>query len=444
MKTQGDCRHSVRNVVCGVLTMLVLLEGALAQSLSLDRERMKTILDIVARDIEKNFYDPGLKGLDWRSLTDQTRQRIEKAQTTGEMVTAIFALTDKLQDSHTIFLPPPHAHRAEFGFEAKAFGNEVRAYEVKKDGAAKAAGLQDGDHILSINRVAVDRENIDLAMLLFRALRPVGAMDIEVARGNEAPHTIHVEAKIKQGSYMMDMTNMNTIWQLVRESERERKNPEYKRYDDDIGYLKIPNFESAPEQIHPWGPKAKDDKAVIIDLRDNPGGRTDTLATFAGFFQNDETEMGQVITRKKSEPLKIKAQHPGVDAPMFILVDSRSASAAEMFARHFQVNHRAMVVGDQTSGRVNAARLFVERTGAEIVVPFATEITVGRVVFPGGEELEKRGVTPDFVCIPTGEDLRQEKDPCLDAALKLARVKLGISKTAAADSSADKTSVEKK
>ena len=59
MKTQWDCCHSVRNVVCGVLTMLVLLEGALAQSLSLDRERMKTMLDIVARDIEKNFYNPG-------------------------------------------------------------------------------------------------------------------------------------------------------------------------------------------------------------------------------------------------------------------------------------------------------------------------------------------------------------------------------------------------
>ena len=49
----------------------------------------------------------------------------------------------------------------------------------------------------------------------------------------------------------------------------------------------------------------------------------------------------------------------------------------------------------------------------------------GPVFLPDGEELEKRGVTPDKVCIPTEEDLREEHDPCKDMALVLARKALG-------------------
>ncbi len=59
-------------------------------------------------------------------------------------------------------------------------------------------------------------------------------------------------------------------------------------------------------------------------------------------------------------------------------------------------------------------------------MPYAIQIAVGRVVFPDGEELEHKGVTPDEFCVPTGEDLRKEHDPCLIKALALARKKAGL------------------
>lgn len=55
------------------------------------------------------------------------------------------------------------------------------------------------------------------------------------------------------------------------------------------------------------------------------------------------------------------------------------------------------------------------------MVAFGTEIAVAKVVMEDGEELENHGVKPDEFCIPTAQQLHQERDPCLDRALELAR-----------------------
>jgi hypothetical protein len=44
---------------------------------------MKSILKVVSNDIQKNFYDPTLKGLDWKALTEQAQQRIENAKSSA-------------------------------------------------------------------------------------------------------------------------------------------------------------------------------------------------------------------------------------------------------------------------------------------------------------------------------------------------------------------------
>jgi C-terminal processing protease CtpA/Prc len=86
-----------------------------------------------------------------------------------------------------------------------------------------------------------------------------------------------------------------------------------------------------------------------------------------------------------------------------------------------QIHRRAIVIGDRSSGRVNAASFFWQPIGSWEGVEFGTEIAVAKVVMENGEELENRGVTPDDLCVPTPEDLRNERDPCLKRALAMAR-----------------------
>ncbi len=128
---------------------------------------------------------------------------------------------------------------------------------------------------------------------------------------------------------------------------------------------------------------------------------------------------------------------------MFILIDSRSMSASEMFARHFQRTGRAKVIGDYSLGRVNAAHIIPLESGTYNLVLYGVEVSVARVVLPGGEELENRGVTPDQVCIPTGEDLREKRDPCRDLAVSLARKALGLPEQPAKEQKAEEKKGEK-
>jgi len=160
---------------------------------------------------------------------------------------------------------------------------------------------------------------------------------------------------------------------------------------------------------------------VIIDLRGNGGGAIETLTSLAGSFTDQSYEMAKRVGRDKTEAVKVKAETPRITAPVFVMVDSESASASEMFARDLQARKRAVVIGDNSSGRVNLAQVFPEKVGAYDMVAFGTEIAVAKVVMEDGEELENRGVKPNEFCIPTAQDLHQEKDPCLDRVLELAR-----------------------
>src|SRR5262249_3495770 len=184
---------------------------------------------------------------------------------------------------------------------------------------------------------------------------------------------------------------------------------------------RLGSFMVPPEHMDGFVKKARDAKAVILDLRDNGGGRTDTLATLAGFFQPSPAQIASFIGRKKTEDLKVKPQHFQISVPLFILVDSESASAAEMWTRYFQMSNHATVIGDHTQGKVNAARYFPMMMGDEFKVPFGAEITVAQVKLSDGEILEGHGVSPDYACLPTGQDLHDRKDPCRALAVRMAR-----------------------
>ena len=64
--------------------------------------------------------------------------------------------------------------------------------------------------------------------------------------------------------------------------------------------------------------------------------------------------------------------------------------------------------------------------GTDQLVPFGVQVGMARIVFPDGGELEKNGVTPDVSCLPSGKEMREERDVCLWKAVAMAREKLGL------------------
>ncbi|HET8644085.1 MAG TPA: S41 family peptidase, partial [Vicinamibacteria bacterium] len=105
---------------------------------------------------------------------------------------------------------------------------------------------------------------------------------------------------------------------------------------------------------------------------------------------------------------------------LVVLVDSDSASASEVFARTVQLRRRGTVVGDRTAGAVRLSRTHVIMASRDRrFVPYAVSVSEAEVEMPGGDSLEKTGVTPDERVLPTAEDLRAGRDPALARAVAL-------------------------
>jgi len=387
-----------------------------------ERARARDILNIVASDVEKNFYDPTFKGLDWKAEVNKTREKIDAANNLGEIYTAIFSLIMKLDNSHTEFMPPGRTYQVNFGFNAKPVGDKILIYDVKKKGAAEAAGLKPGDQIIGVNGFQADRNSFSMMMLYYRVLRPVPVLDLIYSRDNGAPQQMKLQAKTNVKARSLDLTRSENIWSLLGEIEDDSEITYFYKMEGDIGYLKIPQF--AYDDDPSFGglfKKVANSKAIVVDLRGNPGGIIKGMAAMAGHFEPRTVVAADLISRKKTEPLTIKPVSPNLNVPMVILVDSQSFSCSELFARHFQRERRAVIVGDHTLGYATAANYYSHNVGADVIVPFGMQVATARVVFPGNEDLEKKGVTPDQVCLPSSADLREEKDPCRDKAYEIAR-----------------------
>ena len=65
---------------------------------------------------------------------------------------------------------------------------------------------------------------------------------------------------------------------------------------------------------------------------------------------------------------------------------------------------------------MTASLYYAEALGTDTVVPFGVQVGIGRIVFPGNEELEKKGIIPDQRCVPTQEQVQKGQDPCFAAA----------------------------
>lgn len=137
----------------------------------------------------------------------------------------------------------------------------------------------------------------------------------------------------------------------------------------------------------------------------------------------DSVVIGTVQERRKLSPLVAKGGgNNACTGELYVLVDSRSASASELFARAMQLSGRGKVIGDHTAGAVMEALYYPLSIGMEIRMLFGVQVTNADVIMADGGRLERIGVTPDELLLPTTADVAASRDPVLARAITLAGV----------------------
>jgi C-terminal processing protease CtpA/Prc len=407
---------------CLLLANLPALAG---DKLSQSRDNMRNILKNVASQTSKNFYDPTLKGVDWKAATDLARQKIDQAKSVNEMEAAVYELLERLDDSHTFFVPPMSTKELKYGFDMKPFGDQIRVYDVDPRGAAAEAGLQVGDRVLQIAGYEAERDKLFSLLAYVRVLYSVSPMKLMVVRPGVKPFEVDITPKVITRPVVVSSSQaFSSLWALVMDNYQEWMKHSTFHYgtQDGVGYFQVRQFPSeGGDFLAGVAEKTQGSKSLIIDLRDSPGGSVDTLLAFAGMFQESDSDMASAIDRKKTKPLRVRAHRPYFGVPIYLLVDSTTASASELFARHLQKTRKAVIIGDHTLGAVTEADYFDEELGAGMVISYGINIGTAKIVLPDGEVLEKKGIAPDVRCIPTQEDMREKRDPCLAMAMKMAK-----------------------
>jgi carboxyl-terminal processing protease len=109
---------------------------------------------------------------------------------------------------------------------------------------------------------------------------------------------------------------------------------------------------------------------------------------------------------------------------LIVLVDGGSASSAELFARVIQLEKRGTVIGDRSAGAVMEAAGYPFGQGDEVMIFYAFSVTGADLVMKDGRSLERAGVTPDEIVLPTAQDLATGHDVVLARAAQLAGLTL--------------------
>lgn len=163
-------------------------------------------------------------------------------------------------------------------------------------------------------------------------------------------------------------------------------------------------------------------KGILLDLRHNGGGLVDEARLVASIFIPD----GKIVTIKaRNEPSKTlsatgRAISPKI--PVAVLVDSGTASAAEIVSGAIQDDHRGVLIGDHTYGKGVFQEVQPLTNGG------ALDITVGQYFLPSGRNLGGTGVNqggglqPD---VKVADDTKTPADEVVDAGVRELAGKIG-------------------
>lgn len=399
------------------------------QMSNLERARAIEILQVVSDDLKKHYYDPKFHGVDVDAQVTEARQQIEKVNSFNMAMSHVAKVLDTLNDSHTFFLPPQHAYRYRLGIQYQMIGNRCFVTQVRPKSDADTKGVKLGDEIVGINGFAVTRDNLWKMQYAFTVLRPQPGLRLGLKDPSGVEREVQAMARMRETKRLTDLTGGSgggDIWDMVREGENQQHlmRARVVEYGDQLMVLRVPEFFFSTSDLDKMLAKARKHQNLIVDLRGNPGGAIETLKYLVGGMFDKEIKIGDRLGRKDTKPEVAKPLRNPFTGKLVVLVDARSPSCAELFARIIQLEKRGVVMGDKTAGAVMEARHYDEKSGTGTVILYGSSITEWDVIMTDGKSLEHVGVTPDEILLPSATALAAKQDPVLAHAAEILGVKI--------------------
>jgi carboxyl-terminal processing protease len=403
-------------------------------SIGFQRDRGREIISQIKEKIKDGYYDPTYHGVDLDARYRESVELINAANSSDQIYSIIARFTLLFDDSHTWFNPPGRFVRYDYGWEYASVGNACYVTGVDPSSDASAKGLKEGDEVLSINGMSPKREDLWLVGYYVYRLHPLPVVRVSVRSPGGQPRQLELGAKTIQRQRVTNLADYNEAEKYFLDEEldsRDRRH-RYVELPDKAFVWKMPSFNLPKDKVDDMMSKARKFPALILDLRGNGGGAEETLLRMLGNVFDHDVKIGELIRRKERKPLVAKTKGKDIfTGKLVVLIDSGSGSSSELFARVIQTEKRGTVIGDRSAGAVMRSRGFSGTVGIDTVVFFGASITDADLIMTDGKSLEKVGVAPDELVLPSAADLAARRDPVLSRAGALAGFELDAVKAGA-------------
>ncbi|HPM42973.1 MAG TPA: S41 family peptidase, partial [Candidatus Omnitrophota bacterium] len=242
------------------------------------------------------------------------------------------------------------------------------------DTPAEAAGIKAGDKIVKIDGKITKSIQLSEAVKSMRG-KPGTAVTLTIWREKEGK--------------VFDVT-------IKRATITVHSVKKVELIEDKTGYIKLVEFqENTPADLDAALAKLESQgiDALILDLRNNPGGLLDTAVDVSERFLPKDAVIVSIKSRDKSEDVTFKSggwfAHLGY--PMVVLVNEGSASGSEILAGAVQDNGRGLILGTKTFGKASVQTVIPLKDGS------AARLTTASYLTPQGKLIRGQGIIPDLI-----------------------------------------------
>lgn len=296
--------------------------------------------------------------------------------------------------------------------------NQILAVSPYEGSPAMRAGILPGDKITKVNGVAYSGDYLDEA--------------VSIMKGKENTFvTLTIYRQREDRTFDVDVLREKIDIPTVS----------HKMLENNIGYLRLIGFErvTTGQFVSAYNDlKDNNMQALILDLRNNPGGLLDVAVTIADMLVDNEfivytegksgdreyytVSNNNVVTytdeTKSTERDGNDKTKP--ELPIIVLVNGSSASASEVLSGAIRDTGSGMLVGSQTFGKGLVQNLYFLPDGSGI------KVTIAKYYTPSGVCIDGVGIAPDYVVNMSEEDsahissLSLEEDTQLEKAIEVA------------------------
>lgn len=347
------------------------------------------IYDSVWMLVKEDYFDNSFNGQNW----DRWRHKYDgKLANLEDAHKAVETMLASLGDRYTRFLDKEAFTEEKSQIKAELCGigvqiginkeNKIVVIRPIEGTPACRAGILAGDLINKIDGKSTKDFTVDDAAKLIRG--PINSkVKLTILRLGKRKAVNIVRGKIP-------LRSVQTVEMI----------------SSNVGYIRLSSFISrkTDQEMKSAISKLSGAKALVLDLRDNPGGLLNQAIKVTNLF----LDKGYIVSTVDREGYKTSVRVKGdaiCSLPMVVLINKGSASASEITSGALKDNGRAILLGEKTFGKglVQGINRLDDGSGVNI--------TIARYLTPNDDDINKKGISPDVSVKVTKKDYKAHKGP---------------------------------